>query len=316
MKLKRISIFKSALFSTMLLFAFSSSANAQDFKDDKISVSVKESDNYTFGEVERTLVDYLASKGKAFEIGSKEYTDFIIDQFDYNTDQELSKRPDYEAITAYISEYLYQISLYEAKNSPESVISPSNFNLKEIEDVTIGELKEQIATEEAIAETVKSNEPTLFATSTYSVSAAKNYASRWYNGRNPTFPVFTVDCTNFVSQILFAGGMPMNKSYSSGWYANVSDNSVSWSAVPEFYTYWSQKKSTVSSLSKATIIADSKAGDIVQFKKNGATRWSHSMFVYEKSNSTLYLSGHTSDFLKKDFKTISTDWTSFRVIKM
>lgn len=318
--MKKIGFLKVLLFSFIFLLAFNVNFASAEKESDASTSSVKESDNYTFGEVEAVIVDYLKSEGKEFEVGSNEYTDFIIDQYMNDTDQELVNRVDYKVINAYMSEYVYQFSLYEKKNQSNinSFSADVTFDLNNIKDLTIGEVKEQIANEEAVANVLKNNLPSTLAASaaSYSVSNAKGYADKWYNGRNPVYPVFKLDCTNFVSQILFAGGMQMNFNVSSGWYANTLDNSVSWSAVPEFFTYWSQRKSTSTSTSKSTIISDAKAGDIIQLKKDGATRWSHSMFVYEKSNSTLYLSAHTSDYLKKDFKTISTDWVNFRVIKM
>ena len=44
---------------------------------------------------------------------------------------------------------------------------------------------------------------------TYNREAAVAYAQKWWNSHNPKFPVFDVDCTNFISQCLFAGGAPM-----------------------------------------------------------------------------------------------------------
>lgn len=316
--MKKLLFFK-ILFSAFLLILVTnvSLASAEETNNES---SVKNPDSYTFGEVETILVDYLISKGKDFEVGSKQYNDFIIDQYLNDTDQELANHPDYKAITAYMSEYDYQLSLYEAKKQSTALThsktiesSPTDL-LNDIKNVTIGEIKEQITNEET--KNSKLAKSTFATTASYSVSNAKAYAATWYNGRNPAFPVFTNDCTNFTSQILFAGGMKMNFDVYSGWYANTSDNSVSWSAVPEFFTYWSQRKTTVTSSSKSTIIADSKAGDIVQFKKDGATRWSHGMFVYEKSNSTIYLSGHTDNYLKRNIKDVSSVWVNFRVIKM
>jgi hypothetical protein len=49
----------------------------------------------------------------------------------------------------------------------------------------------------------------LLAAFFYSVANAKSYAEKWWNGRNQAFDSFTADCTNFVSQILWAGGKEM-----------------------------------------------------------------------------------------------------------
>lgn len=54
----------------------------------------------------------------------------------------------------------------------------------------------------------------------YDREAAVRYANEWWNGRNPAFPVFDVDCTNFISQCLLAGGAPMHgyPNRERGWW--------------------------------------------------------------------------------------------------
>ena len=44
----------------------------------------------------------------------------------------------------------------------------------------------------------------------YNREAAVRYANKWWDSRNPAFPAFDVDCTNFISQCLLAGGAPMH----------------------------------------------------------------------------------------------------------
>ena len=43
----------------------------------------------------------------------------------------------------------------------------------------------------------------------YNRLKAVQYAERWWNDHNPTFKKFDVDCTNYISQCLHAGGAPM-----------------------------------------------------------------------------------------------------------
>ena len=60
---------------------------------------------------------------------------------------------------------------------------------------------------------------------TYDRAAAVAYARNWAFSRNPRYTDFSNmggDCTNFVSQCLLAGGMPMNFDYPSGWFYNSS----------------------------------------------------------------------------------------------
>ena len=59
----------------------------------------------------------------------------------------------------------------------------------------------------------------------YRREPALRYAARWAMGRNPAYYDFTDlggDCTNFVSQCLFAGGCRMNFTPES---ATVADSS-------------------------------------------------------------------------------------------
>ncbi|MCZ4150937.1 hypothetical protein BZG21_41870, partial [Escherichia coli] len=44
----------------------------------------------------------------------------------------------------------------------------------------------------------------------YRRDLAVAYADQWWNSINPAYEEFEVDCTNYVSQCLFAGGAPIN----------------------------------------------------------------------------------------------------------
>jgi len=338
----------------------------------KAEENTKERNDYTIGEIQEILLNYLSEKGLEYEVGSEEFTNFVNDQVLNDTDKELTSRSDYELITAYMVEYLYELERLEVEKAggqsnsveyTEDALDESEVQdeLSLIEDKTLGDIKEEVESEEEnvfdqeVAFNKQGYDGSLsnvqpktmsflsynghnkaynveYLSSGYSVAKAKKYVDKWYNSRNPYYDRFSSDCTNFVSQILVAGGKSMkypsyvpngvnkNNNY---WYMKtqsmvgvyVYNRSLSWAAVPEFYTYWSKRQSTKTSKSKQTIISAAKAGDVVQFKKKGADRYSHTMFVYEKSNNTLYLSGHTDNYKKKNFKNISSNWIEFRVIK-
>lgn len=54
----------------------------------------------------------------------------------------------------------------------------------------------------------------------FSSSNAVSYANQWWNSRNPAYNAYDNDCANDVSQVMFAGGYPMNTSTNNPWYAN------------------------------------------------------------------------------------------------
>ena len=69
----------------------------------------------------------------------------------------------------------------------------------------------------------------------YDRSAAVRYAARWAYGRNPAYMNFTGiggDCTNFVSQFIYAGAGVMNYTPDFGWYYISPDNrAAAWTGV-------------------------------------------------------------------------------------
>lgn len=90
----------------------------------------------------------------------------------------------------------------------------------------------------------------------YSGSAAANYADEWAKSYNSAYPAFSDDCTNFVSQSLYAGGMPQVVYYDqkTGLPANTSDDyywfiwdltssgtwvyAFSWTSAPYSRDHW------------------------------------------------------------------------------
>nr|WP_255654641.1 amidase domain-containing protein [Cohnella sp. REN36] len=66
----------------------------------------------------------------------------------------------------------------------------------------------------------------------YRREAAAAYAERWWDKPNPGYEEFEVNCTNYVSQCLFAGGAPMNytgKRELGWWYKGHSNGREHWS---------------------------------------------------------------------------------------
>ena len=75
----------------------------------------------------------------------------------------------------------------------------------------------------------------------YNRKAAVAYADYWAYRRNPKYYAFDEiggDCTNFVSQCVFAGCGVMNDTPDYGWYYyNVNDRAPAWTGVGYFYRF-------------------------------------------------------------------------------
>ena len=74
----------------------------------------------------------------------------------------------------------------------------------------------------------------------YNRMRAIEYAKRWALSRNPLFFDFTEiggNCTNFVSQCIFAGAPVMNYTKTFGWYyIDQGNRAPAWSGVDELYS--------------------------------------------------------------------------------
>ncbi len=145
------------------------------------------------------------------------------------------------------------------------------------------------------------------------------YAYKWSkNGakkRNPDYPSFKYDCTNFVSQAIHAGGIRMvgeggceDERTDKYWY--VGDSSwycltdkwawkTTWSLVVDFWEYHTSFTNNAtyevfnySNLS--TLIAKAEPGDIVQLQPSKGGNKIHSMIITKKGNNTVYLTYHTA----------------------
>ena len=75
----------------------------------------------------------------------------------------------------------------------------------------------------------------------YNRERAVEYAKKWALSRNPLFIDFTGiggNCTNFVSQCIFAGAPVMNYTETFGWYyISPEERAPAWSGVDELYNF-------------------------------------------------------------------------------
>ena len=75
----------------------------------------------------------------------------------------------------------------------------------------------------------------------YNREKAVQYAERWAYERNPEFYAFDEiggDCTNFVSQCIYAGCGVMNYTPDFGWYyISPDDRSAAWTGVEYLYNF-------------------------------------------------------------------------------
>lgn len=143
----------------------------------------------------------------------------------------------------------------------------------------------------------------------YNIEKAVEYAHLWANRRNSAYANFDNmggDCTNFISQCLFAGGGIMNYTPDVGWFYNsLNSRSAAWSGVPYLYNFLTRNKKS-GPYGQQKPIFEAQRGDIVQLSFNG-TSFAHSLMVVEVSENpspeNILIATHTLD---ADYRPIST----------
>ncbi len=121
-------------------------------------------------------------------------------------------------------------------------------------------------------------------TYTYNVDAAVAYADKWATSRNPQYKAYPgVDCSNFVSQCLYAGGMPKNSKWYPASYAwiNVSG------AIANFKNYGTFMAANNNNVLK---------GNPVYYDWNSNGVYDHTAICVGKNSSgTPIIDAHTGD---------------------
>lgn len=172
--------------------------------------------------------------------------------------------------------------------------------------------------------TTTKNGDTSKSKSTYNRKLAVEYAHKYVDplkgksAYNKSYYAFDSDCTNYISQCLYAGGWKQiggqaeykdyrnYLSYDAWYYEGYSwpsslckKYSRTWTVADNFYKFCSKHPERVEQVSLNS--AKLEPGDIVQMDgmgKNGKPDgvWDHSMVITSKSsNGDLYISAHTSD---------------------
>ena len=111
----------------------------------------------------------------------------------------------------------------------------------------------------------------------YNRKNAVSYAHKWAYERNPQYFNFDTiggDCTNFTSQVIFAGCKIMNYNNPLGWYyKNINNRAPAWSGVEFLYKFLTTNKG----IGPYGIAADAEEvlpGDILQLSFDGV-KFSH-----------------------------------------
>lgn len=135
---------------------------------------------------------------------------------------------------------------------------------------------------------------------TYKREMAVAFAERYWNSTHPAYLRFNDDCTNFISQCVHAGGIPMVQSgrRDRGWWYRGGKKPVwsySWTVANSFYQLLKSGKPPM-----RAVQVDSPEqllpGDVICYDFDGDGRWQHNTIVVAKDEYGMPLvNAHTTD---------------------
>ena len=135
----------------------------------------------------------------------------------------------------------------------------------------------------------------------YNRNLAVKYAEKWASFRNPVYFNFDRnggDCTNFVSQCIFAGCSKMNFTPVVGWYYLSSSNrTASWTGVEYLFNFLTTNKGAgpfAEQVDKSKV----DVGDVIQLGHQTYDYY-HAMLITKIDNGKIFVSAHTFDVFNK-----------------
>ena len=153
----------------------------------------------------------------------------------------------------------------------------------------------------------------------YDRVAAVEYARQWAFSRNPRFYDFEElggDCTNFVSQCVYAGAGVMNYTPEFGWYyVSLNMRTPSWTGVQFFYNFMTTNSGDGPYGYEAPI-SEAQIGDVIQFAFNDSPNFTHTLLVVRTGRNpnprNILLSTHSYDAFNRPMD--SYTYTNARLI--
>lgn len=131
----------------------------------------------------------------------------------------------------------------------------------------------------------------------YDRLAAVKYAERWWNEYNPSFKKFDVDCTNYISQCLYAGKAPMvgYPNRNNGWWMKNNNWSYSWTVSNALQSYLKGAKKGLRG-KEVSDPSELQLGDVIFYDFQGDGRFDHTTIVTGKDREGMPLvNAHTSN---------------------
>ena len=147
----------------------------------------------------------------------------------------------------------------------------------------------------------------------YDRNRAVEYARRWALSRNPLFSDFTGlggNCTNFVSQCLFAGCGVMNETPTFGWYyRSATDRAPAWTGVEALFSFLTGAPDFAAAnggtgpfATDARTARQIEVGDVVQLARESGDFY-HTLIISGFTENDILVCAHSDDALDRPLST-------------
>ena len=142
---------------------------------------------------------------------------------------------------------------------------------------------------------------------------AVEYAKKYAFGQNPVFGNFRGiggNCTNFVSQCIYAGSCVMNYQPTFGWYyISLNDRSPSWTGVQFFYNFMTEN-TDVGPFGREVGPDEAEIGDVIQLGNN-TDGFYHTLIIVGFDGEDPLIAAQTNDAYRRPLSTYDYDFLRY-----
>ncbi len=139
------------------------------------------------------------------------------------------------------------------------------------------------------------------------------YAEKYAFSQNPIFGNFRGiggNCTNFVSQAIYAGSCKMNYTKTFGWYyISLEDRAPSWTGVEFFYNFITSNEG-VGPYGREAKEEECEIGDVIQLARN-TEGYYHTLLIVGFDGEDILVSAQTDDAFARPLSSYTYDYSRF-----
>ena len=147
----------------------------------------------------------------------------------------------------------------------------------------------------------------------YNRENAVAYAKKYAFGQNGAFGNFAGiggNCTNFVSQSIYAGGCVMNYMPTFGWYyISLDERSPSWTGVEYFFNFITQNAG-VGPFGRVETVDEAEVGDVIQLGRE-AEGYYHTLLIVGFDGEDPLVAAQTDNAYARPLSTYDYDYARF-----